>query len=72
MKLAIALLSIAAVAFWLRFLVALRLEGTHLSRRTVDFYVAKFNPSPRQGLIVMTRGMSKSKTSTKTNGRIAV
>jgi hypothetical protein len=50
-----ALLCVGAMAFLLRFLLALLREGMHSTSRTAHFYFARFAPSPQSAkLFVVT------------------
>jgi putative OmpL-like beta-barrel porin-2 len=72
-KLAIAALCIGAVGFLLRVLFALAKEATSPPRRALRAYLARFNPSKRQGeLIVMNPEAVKRKLPARTGERIAL
>lgn len=72
MKLALAILCIAAVVFLLRVLVAFVRDATYSSSHKAKFYLVRFVPSRRRAeLVVMKPDVSRRDFATKTDDRIA-
>ncbi len=70
MKLVFPLLCVGAVAFMLRFLLALLREGKSLSPRPMRVYFTKFNPAKKRGeLIVMNSKKHEHRSAVETGKR---